>query len=156
MLLNTVTHMVYIGATSKTLRERWREHLRGAKEHGSRSKLATALREWPEEMWDQIVLCNCYSMEQLSEAERTWQFSCYAFDEGVGYNENHSTYTTTMNASKKSAEVLTMEVRKNSPLAGLTPEQRREYFRQAGKRGALVASTRDNIGRPKKAKQQLF
>jgi hypothetical protein len=134
MLLNTVTERCYIGATDGTLEERWQRHLKETTIGTSR--LGRALATWPAEIWLPVVLCNCYSSEELSAAERAWQLECNAFDDGVGYNEHRGSYESTVNAGKRGGDPLIAAVRPSSPLAGMTLEQRREYFREAGRRGA--------------------
>lgn len=134
MLLNTVTERCYIGATDGTLAERWTRHL---KEASPTSRLGRALVAWPSELWVQVVLCNCYSVDELAAAERAWQLECCAFDDAVGYNDRRGEYETSIKAGRRGGDPLVAEVKATSPLAGLNPEERREYFREAGRRGAI-------------------
>lgn len=134
MLLNTATELVYVGATEGTLADRWERHL---KESTSRtSRLGAAMSEWEPEFWERVVLCNCYSVQELSDAEAAWQKKCSAFDPGIGYNEHRGSYRDTVKAGKQGGSSLHSAVKPGSPLAGMSTEQRREYFRAAGKRGA--------------------
>ena len=132
MLLNTVTEKCYVGATDGTLQARWRRHLKETIAGGS--SLGRALRDWPEEFWLLTVLANCCDTEELSKAETAWMSICCSLEPGVGYNE--STVPYVIDGKRNGADVLTATVKASSPLAGLTIEQRREYFREAGRRGA--------------------
>lgn len=142
MLLNTVTEKAYIGATDGTLEARWKRHLQETVAAGS--SLGRALRDWPEELWLRVVLCNCYTVEELAAAERSWIQACGTLDPGIGYNQSAIMYDAgvTKEGKRSGGDVLTAAVRASSPLAGMDPEQRREYFRAAGKRGALKSATR--------------
>lgn len=138
MLLNTVTERAYVGATDKPLAERWARHLKDAA-HGSEWPVHAAIREWPEEFWTIVVLCNCYSVSELSAAELAWKTHCCTEDPRVGYNDplNKTSYAVTVQNGKKGGNPLTSGgTSPKSPLYGLTPEERREYFREAGRRGA--------------------
>lgn len=139
MLLNTVTERCYIGATVGTLAERWKRHLDESR--GGEGRLGRALSEWGEELWLPVVLCNCYSAEELSAAERAWQLETCCFDPDVGYNEHRGSYASTVKAGRKGGDPIHAAVRASSPLAGLNPEERREYFREAGRRGAAKSKS---------------
>lgn len=134
MLLNTVTERCYVGATDGTLAARWARHLKETK--GAPSRFGQALAEWSEEFWLPVVLCSCYSPEELSAAERAWQHHCNAFDPTVGYNERSTSYESSVRAGRRGGDPLTATVKSTSPLAGKTADERREYFREAGRRGA--------------------
>lgn len=134
MLLNTVTEKIYIGATKYSLEHRLKKHWASVLE-GSETCLHKAMRTWPSEFWDAVILCNCYSLLELSNAEQAWQQKCHAFDPNIGYNESTQPYIVT----HKAPSVLTCNVKSSSPLFGMSPEERREYFRNAGKRGAPKA-----------------
>ena len=138
MFLNTVTQKVYVGATDKTLDDRWKSHLKSAA-GGSNYRFHRALREWPEEVWLQVVLANCYSIEELSSAETWWIATTAASDDGVGYNSPASCpYATSVANGRKSAAPKLPK--KQSPLKDLTPEQRSEWFREQGKKGGAHGS----------------
>jgi len=132
MLLNTVTEKIYIGATKGTLLDRWAAHLKAASA-GSECQLHHAIRSWPSEFWEVVVICNCYSEQEMSDAEQAWQRRCDALNPSVGYNESRISYSI---AQKHGGDPLTAVTKPGSPLSGLTIEERREYFRAAGRRGA--------------------
>ena len=142
MLLNTVTEKAYVGATDKPLEERWARHVKDA-EHGSMWKLHVAMRQWQPELWERVVLQLCYTVEELSAAEERWKHDTDVMDPAVGYNENMGPYDITVSTGKRGGDPLTIGgSRPGSPLAGLDREQRREFFREAGRRGAAVARAR--------------
>lgn len=130
MILNTATERVYVGATAQTLDDRWSNHL--SETIRTESRFGNALKEWEETFWLPVVLCNCYSAEELGKAERAWQQITSCFDGAVGYNERIGRYE----ATHKTSNPLTTGGKKGSPLEGLTVEERREFFREAGRRGA--------------------
>jgi hypothetical protein len=125
VLLNVVTE--------RCLR-RWKRRLDETR--GSESRLGRALSEWGEELWLPVVLCNCYTAEELSAAERAWQLETCYFDPDVGYNERRGSCASTAKAGRKGGDPIHAAVRASSLLAGLSPEERREYFREADRRGA--------------------
>lgn len=134
MLLNTVTELCYVGATTNTLDDRWHRHLKETR--GRVGRLGQALLDWDVEVWTRVVLCYCYDELELSAAEQAWQQMTCCFEPAVGYNDNHDPYIATIKAGRKGGDPLKADVKSNSPLAGLSPDERREYFRAAGKRGA--------------------
>ena len=138
MLLNTITERAYVGATDKTLEERWQRHLNDSRS-GSAAPLHVALREWPEALWLPVVLVNCYTTEELSAAEAWWIERTEVHDPQVGYNDGRASYVDTVTNGKRGGNPLVIGGdRETSPLNGKTPEQRRQYFSDCGKRGAAA------------------
>jgi hypothetical protein len=116
MLLNEVEERCYVGSTEKTVIARLAEHWALAR-GGARSPLHEAMNRWPhDEYWTYVVLQNCYSLEELSEAEERWISHCHSADTGVGYN----VHRTVHGGSRKQPQMT---------------EQRREFFRECGRRG---------------------
>ena len=140
MLLNTVTEKSYVGATDKPLDERWQRHLKDAR-HGSTWPLHVAMRDWPEEVWLPIVLVNCYSLKELSQAEAAWRTICCTNDPAVGYNDdrNQTSYAMTVANGQRGGDPTEVGgARSGSPLVGMTSDQKRQYFSDCGKRGAAA------------------
>lgn len=135
MFLNTVTEKAYVGATEKTLEARWDAHCKSARA-GSTYRFHRALRDWPEEVWLKVVLANCYSLEELNEAEKAWLSMTAVQEEGVGYNSPSSvSYATSVTNGKKGGAPRKENMERTSPVAGLTDEQAREWYAQQGKKG---------------------
>ncbi len=140
MLFNTVTEMAYVGATDKALKERWERHLKDSR--SGTSRLQVALREWPAEVWMQVVLTNCYDLAELTAAEEAWIEATHAREPAVGYNDNQVPYAVSVANGQKGGDPSKAKPAKgagrSSPLAGMTEEERREWFRQQGKKGAAA------------------
>lgn len=137
MLLNTVTEKAYVGATDKSLNERWKRHRKDAA-HGSQSRLHAAMREWScEDLWERVVLANCYSVEELSEAEEAWMSIAGTSDPSVGYNDNKVSYARSVLNGKKGGDPVKKGKTNGapSPLEGLSEAEQKEFFRACGRKG---------------------
>lgn len=140
MLLNTVTERCYVGQTTATLVDRVRGHWDSART--GTSTLNEAMRLWDDPCyWEFVVLQHCYDQKQLDQAEAAWQQICCAHDPAVGYNARREKMSRVRpdkpgSARADSNPLTTGGTNPKSPLYGLTPEERREYFREAGRRGA--------------------
>ncbi len=126
MLLNVITEKAYVGQTIHTLDKRLRGHWEQADGQSS-AQIHDAMREWHDPcFWDMVVLQHCYDQSQLDQAEAAWQHICNTHDPAIGYNarkekiDNGNSLTTT---------------RVNSPIANMTQEQAREYYREQGRKG---------------------
>lgn len=86
-LTNLQNGLLYIGLTTKTLDERWRDHLKNSK-HGCEHLISIALREFGEAAFTRDVLVECDDVEQLRELEREFikKFDTNVSCGGVGYN----------------------------------------------------------------------
>lgn len=123
MLLNEVEERCYIGQTTKTLETRLSEHWAAAKD-GSNTRLHEAMRRWDDRsFWTHVVLQNCYEAEQLDPIEAMWIELCGSKDHTVGYNER-----------------LGSPEKKRTAQPPMT-EERREFFRECGRRGAAKSRT---------------
>lgn len=138
LLLNVVTEKAYVGATDKPLEVRWRRHLKDALTRDSGSRLHQALRNWPlEELWERVVLQRCGSLVELSEAEDEWMSACDTRNVAVGYNDSTISYARSVSNGRRGGDpTKAFPTKRRSPLATMSDEQRREFFRQTGRRGA--------------------
>lgn len=174
MYLNTVTELVYVGSSLYGIEYRHRHHMRTVRSSKARKcRFHRALAEWPEELWVRVVLERCADEEQLDAAERRWISTCCSLDAGVGYNTYDAHYMRQavaggeamrrrgwseeervslaergrlgglIKALQKSPARVERE-RKRAEFAAMTDEQRREYFRECGRRGA--AKSRQPLG----------
>lgn len=115
MLLNIIEERAYVGQTTTTPNDRLHLHFEQVKE-GSQAPVHEALRKWPEkEWWIMVVLQNCYDQEELDRAEESWIKYCHSADSAVGYNIRRTVST---------------------PVQRPMSEERREFFRECGRRGA--------------------
>lgn len=85
-IYNTVTEMGYVGLTTHRMRDRVKQHLRHAKEGVRLGALYAAMREWPLECWEAVVLERCNDIDSLLEAERRWIVATETHLPAVGYN----------------------------------------------------------------------
>lgn len=87
MIINLITERAYIGQTRKALNTRLNEHFEDAQRYFSSAPLHEAMRKYPEhDIWDAVVLQNCYDQQQLDIAERYWIEYCNTRDGAIGYN----------------------------------------------------------------------
>jgi len=127
MLLNLVTEKVYIGATAKTLDERWKRH-RESVAAGSQYPVHVAMAEWEDCCWERTVLQNCYSVEELDAAEEVWRDYCNALDPAVGYNRPAPKWS----ASVANGKITKKEVTAEKPVKKVHDK---DFYRQCGKKG---------------------
>jgi general stress protein YciG len=98
------------------------------------------MREWDEDdLWLRVVLCNAYDMKELAQLEEAWIELTWARDQSVGYNGNSVPYSVSaangMSGGRPETTVTAFE-RPVSPVAGMTDEQKKEFYREQGKKGA--------------------
>ncbi len=125
MLMNLIEERCYIGQTTGALSDRFDAHWESSKA-GSSTFLAASLRKWDDpSFWEATVLQRVGSLDSLNAMETFWIDECSARDPAVGYNMKPG-------VPKKQQH--------DSPLAGLTPEQRRDFFRECGKKGAAASA----------------
>lgn len=91
VITNKINHKKYVGITTKTIEERWKEHIRIAFSNSKDSKalFKKAIKKYGVENWLVEELEQCENIEQLKEREQYWIkiLNSYAFDEnGWGYN----------------------------------------------------------------------
>lgn len=149
MLLNTVTERAYIGATNKTLEERWKRHVKDARS-GSNDRLHRAIREWDnDDVWLRVVLVNCYTVEETSASEQAWMKACGTLDGGVGYNDSSTPYAVTVTNGRLGGDPLkktpTKKPKKQSAFSMLSEEERREFFRSCGKKGSGASKKKEDM-----------
>lgn len=134
MLLNIVEERVYIGQTKHTVLKRIAEHWSNA-DHDLQTPLSHAMRKWPQqEYWTYVVLQNCYSTDELNSSEERWINYCCSADTAIGYNVHRTAHVLPVQHTSKPKE------KKVSAFSLLTPEEKSEFFRNCGKKGALKAA----------------
>ena len=111
---NTMTGKAYIGHSSKTMEERWREHIKLARIPSRKTtktvKLWNAIRKYGTDCWTHEIVAVCWSANEAKDMERT------AISE-------QNTFVAGYNSSVGGDGV--MEGRKHTPEA-------KEKIRQAG------------------------
>lgn len=140
MLLNTIEERCYVGQTTKSLQARWTEHKAQAR-GGAITPLHAALRKWDsEDLWERVVLQNCYNLEQLDQAEAAWIQICNALETGVGYNvrpEGFIVATTRRTEMTDDERARYREWgRRGARPRGEMSEEEREKYRAWGRKGA--------------------
>lgn len=90
-ITNLINNKIYIGYTTKTPEERWKQHVQTAHGAGkdSNSLFKKAIRKYGPENFKIEPLEECDSIEKLKEREIYWisYYNSYAFKEGgYGYN----------------------------------------------------------------------
>lgn len=134
MLLNTVTEKAYVGQTTGSLEDRLRDHWSQAK-RGSTMQVHEEIRDWPDRcFWETVVLQSCYDQDQLNKAEAAWQHICETHRPGVGYNARKESLVHKRKTGPQGDPLQT--TRRSSPVAGMTPDEAREYYREQGRKGA--------------------
>lgn len=72
LLTNTVNGMEYVGATSRSLPQRWNEHLYEARHDRSRNPLYRDMREHGFSVFDKRILSVALNRQALGELEAFW------------------------------------------------------------------------------------
>lgn len=92
-ITNTKNGKVYIGQTTRTLRLRWEQHIRSAK-NGGMSKFYKAIRKYGPESFKVETLCTAYSKEELNDLEIYFIHKYNSIKKG--YNMIDARYTNVM------------------------------------------------------------
>jgi len=69
VVTNTITGDQYVGLTTKTLAQRWREHKTNARRKGS-TYFYSAIRKYGEEVFEPKEVCSVFDKQMLSSIER--------------------------------------------------------------------------------------
>jgi len=109
-ITNTINGKIYIGQTSKSVEQRWREHCLDASRKGpARSAIHAAIRKYGPDKFSIQEVTSCATQEELNLAEvhyikelqANWAYFGYNLAEG-GYRPGHSEATRKrMSASQK-------------------------------------------------------
>lgn len=83
---NLKNQKVYIGQTTQTMMERWKEHVYDSRKKNLRYYFLHAIRKDGDECWEHEILENCLSQETADEAERKWIAHYKSTDRNLGYN----------------------------------------------------------------------
>lgn len=148
MLLNVVEERVYIGQTTQAFAARLKEHREQARSNEDNA-LYDAMRRWDNECWwEYVILENCFDQDELDAAERRWIRYCNARDRAVGYNtqlppekekhfildEERELYDAIGDTHSVRASVAKTS-KKPSAFSQMSAGEKREFFRECGKRG---------------------
>ena len=82
---NSVNHKIYIGKTTRSLEERWKEHVSGSKHPSPTSHLYNAMKYWGIDKFNISVLVEC-SEDDLDETERRMIEEYNTRNPDIGYN----------------------------------------------------------------------
>lgn len=85
LIVNNYNCKYYIGKTTKSLGERWKEHLDAAR-RDFKDYLYKAIRKYGKEYFTVTILCEVRTEEELSDAERLWILALRSYDHNYGYN----------------------------------------------------------------------
>jgi len=69
-LTNTVNGKEYVGLTSSTIDNRWRQHIYASRHKNTKTHLVRAIRKYGKEAFTSQVLCSCRTVEDAEEMER--------------------------------------------------------------------------------------
>jgi group I intron endonuclease len=86
LIENLVNGMRYVGKTTQSTRERWREHRTEAKIGRKNTPLLCAIREHGPENFKVTVLATRDSQDKLASCERRWIAEYETKDPAKGYN----------------------------------------------------------------------
>lgn len=137
IISNEATERSYVGATALSLEARVKQHWKCAKA-GWKAPLYVAMREWPKEFWISAVLQNCYNVHELDVLERMWMDALWTRDPAVGYNAQDGNYVASHNSDHKPKSDVRASMRMfNKPFNELTPEERKQFFKECGRKGAI-------------------
>lgn len=90
-ITNIVNNKIYIGLTTQTIKERWRQHASSAYSKKSKSYnevFKKAIRKYGENSFKIEEIDNGFTLEELKEKEKYWisYYNCCYANGGVGYN----------------------------------------------------------------------
>ena len=90
MLVYLITNLVnskrYVGATTRTLRQRFQEHVRGSRRERCRQVIQCAIKKHGVENFTIIKLQDCETLEELERLETFWIRELHTLVEQHGYN----------------------------------------------------------------------
>lgn len=90
-ITNIINNKIYIGLTTQTIKERWRQHISSAYSKKSKSYnevFKKAIRKYGENSFRIEEIDNASTLEELKEKEKYWiaYYNCCYVNGGVGYN----------------------------------------------------------------------
>ena len=85
LVTNLVNGKHYVGQTTLSVEERWKEHIKKAKT-GRRNRLYYAIRKHGPEAFIAEGLTGCDSQEQMNRLESLWIILLKTYDYKYGYN----------------------------------------------------------------------
>lgn len=140
---------IYIGKTSRTLRERISEHIFLSKKETSKWHFAMALRKYGREGFDISVVEVCENLEKLNEREKYWIDFYNSRNPKFGYNckeggegKNHSKETCEKIRQIRLGTTRSKETRKKIGLKSLHRKipRTQEYIQGRKKRKIVVCN----------------
>lgn len=90
-ITNIINNKIYIGLTTQTIKERWRQHVSSAYSKKSKSYnevFKKAIRKYGENSFRLEEIDNASTLEELKEKEKYWitYYDCCYTNGGIGYN----------------------------------------------------------------------
>lgn len=85
LITNLVNGKRYVGQTTKTIEERWKEHLKNAKKR-MQNRLYQAIRKYGQDAFTAEGLTECDNPEKSNELEKMWIILLNTYNYKSGYN----------------------------------------------------------------------
>lgn len=90
-ITNIINNKIYIGLTTQTVEERWRQHVSSAfykKSKNYNEVFKKAIRKYGDNSFKIEIIDNSDNLEELKEKEKYWikQYNCCYANGGIGYN----------------------------------------------------------------------
>lgn len=148
MIWCEATEKLYVGQTTKTLKQRWSAHVSDSKKpDSSHSLLHEEIRLLGPGAFEQFELERCASIQELNERETWWIAYTSADDPALGYNlqakgANHLCTEETKRICRAAAlgDKQWAEKRdEESAFKKMSDAERSEYFRTCGLKGAQAS-----------------
>ena len=144
-IINTVNNKVYIGQTSKTLKQRWSQHVGRALREERSTYFNLAILKYGKENFDIEEIEYCPSSELADEKEKFWIKFYNSRDGESGYNLAEGGRVSRGFKWTQKAKDKISESRKNDPLRKLANIKTGETLRKKYASGEIP---RYNLGKP--------
>lgn len=82
LVTNTVTGLIYVGQTTRTLADRWKSH----RASGKKSRLGASIRAHGKEAFTMQLIATADSRDELNDLERKYIAQYRSADPSIGYN----------------------------------------------------------------------
>lgn len=84
-----ISHKIYVGVTSQTLKERWKEHIYDALVVGKNYHFYKAIRKYGPESFEMSLIGETETREEALKAETLYILLFNSTDRNVGYNSTY-------------------------------------------------------------------
>lgn len=141
-ITNTVNNKIYVGKTTQTIEQRFKEHKKNVKADTKQSKLYSAMKHYGVNNFIIEELDTATSTEELNEKEKYWIKELNSRDSDIGYNisaggDGGATWspkgTITINNGVKNKQI--------------KPEELDTYLAEGWVKGGKPAAKRPNTGK---------